>query len=120
MKFCERLESLLEDWDLTQRQLAEDLHIASTTLNGYIRGKREPDYGTLIRIAAYFNVSTDYLLGITNNKANFEKALDVREDNLVGIYRNLQPEHKDLLLEQAHFYQRVDAKRRGERRHQKK
>ena len=40
-----------------------ELHIASTTLSGYINNHREPDFSTLIRMAHYFDVSTDYLLG---------------------------------------------------------
>lgn len=119
MEFGERLECLLEEWDLTQRQLSQDLHIAATTLNGYIRGKRQPDYNTLISIAAYFDVSTDYLLGVTDRRKNLNEMLDVREGNLVGIYRNLLPEHKDIIYEQANFYQKVDAKHREQKRKKK-
>ena len=63
MKFSARLEDLLEEHNLTQRQLATELHIAPSTLNGYLRRGREPDFDTLIALAEYFEVSTDYLLG---------------------------------------------------------
>ena len=41
MKFSTRLENLLEEHDLTQRGLAKQLHIAPSTLNGYLRRNRE-------------------------------------------------------------------------------
>lgn len=112
MKFGVRLEHLLEERELTQRQVSDDLHIAATTLNGYIKGNREPDYGTLIRIAEYFDVSIDYLLGVTNIRKSTEEPLDVREGDLVGIYRSLQPEKQDLLLEQAHLYHKYDLRQK--------
>ena len=48
MKFSDRLENLLEERNLTQKKLSTELHIAPSTLNGYLRKDREPDYGTLI------------------------------------------------------------------------
>lgn len=113
MKFGERLEYLIEEREVTQRQVSDDLHIAPTTLNGYIKGNREPDYGTLIRIAAYFDVTTDYLLGVTNVRRYAEGPLDVREGDLVGIYRSLRPENQDLLIDQAHLFYKHDMKKRN-------
>ena len=65
MELSRRLENLLEEHNLTQRQLSNELHIAPSTLNGYLRRNREPDFATLIKLAKYFKVSTDYLLGVT-------------------------------------------------------
>ena len=91
MGLGERLENLLEERELTQRKLAADLHMAPSTLNGYIKGHRQPDHETVIRIAEYFDVSTDYLLGVARGKKRRE-VLDVREGDLVGIYRKLRQE----------------------------
>lgn len=122
MTLGERLEELLEERELTQRQLAKDLHIVPSALNGYIKGHRQPDHETIIRMAEYFDVSTDYLLGVTSLKRASQEIQDVREGNLLGIYRSLQPENQDLLMEQAHFYQRYDAKQKEqkEQKEQKK
>lgn len=116
MEFCKRLISLLEEREMTQRELSADLHIASTTLNGYIKGNREPDYGTLVDLAKYFEVSTDYLLGMTNVRKNSDGDLDVREGDLVGLYRSLQPEKQDLLIEQAHLYHRFELKKKDRKK----
>lgn len=112
MDFGTKLERLLDERDLTQRQVSSDLHIAPTTLNGYIKGHREPDYGTLIRIAEYFEVSIDYLLGVTKVRKHPEHPLSMREGDLVGTYRSLQPEKQDLLIEQAHLFQKYDLRQK--------
>ena len=62
MKFGEFLRELLEDNDITQKQLAADLNLAPTTIGNYIRCFREPDFAILKLFATYFNVTTDYLL----------------------------------------------------------
>ena len=51
MRFGDILRELLEERELTQKQLAADLHLASSTLGNYIRNIREPDYSlSLIHI----------------------------------------------------------------------
>ena len=51
------------------RDVANDLNISYSSLSKYERGDQQPSYETLIRIANYFNVTTDYLMGITNSKS---------------------------------------------------
>ena len=64
MKFSTRLENLLEERNLTQKALSTELNIAASTLNGYLRQNREPDYETLINLGKFFGVS----ITITNWK----------------------------------------------------
>ena len=54
MKFGDILRELLEENELTQKQLAQDLNIAPSTLGNYIRNIREPDFETLKIFATYF------------------------------------------------------------------
>ncbi|WP_062052402.1 helix-turn-helix domain-containing protein [Bacillus sp. JCM 19034] len=61
-----RLSSLRKSKKLTQAEQAKVLGIARTTYAMYEQGNREPDYDTLTKIANYFGVSTDYLLGLTD------------------------------------------------------
>ena len=51
---------------LTQAEMAEKLGISRSTIGMYETGAREPDFETLEKIADFFNVDTDYLLGRTN------------------------------------------------------
>lgn len=110
MSFSIRLENLIEENDITQKQLSLELHIAPTTLNGYVNQYREPDFNTLIRLARYFDVSTDYLLGLTSEKKPIPSALNPSEGNLIHLYRSLLPDRQELLIEQAVFYQKLDVK----------
>lgn len=51
---------------LTQLEMAERLGVSKSTISMYENGNREPDFDTLERIADYFNVDIDYLLGRTD------------------------------------------------------
>lgn len=110
MTFSNRLENLLEERNLTQKQLATELHIAPSTLNGYLRRDREPDYATLIKLARYFEVSTDYLLGVTmvRRPPVSTECYDDNEGDLLGTYRALGPQEQSYLIKQAHMYYHQD------------
>ncbi len=66
MLLPQRLKQLRLENDLTQESLAQRLPINRGTYAHYELGKRQPDLETLIRIAVFYNVSTDYLLGLTD------------------------------------------------------
>lgn len=53
---------------LKQRELADKLHLSKSTISTYERDKHCPEYKILIRIANYFDVTTDYILGNSNKK----------------------------------------------------
>lgn len=61
--FYNRLKKLRVENDLLQKDLAQMLGLAQTTIANYEQGKRFPDEETLQEIADFFNVSLDYLLG---------------------------------------------------------
>lgn len=61
--FNVRLKELRKGRHLSQRELADKLHISKSAVSMYEGGQREPDHGTLEMIADYFNVDMDYLLG---------------------------------------------------------
>ncbi|MEC1583274.1 helix-turn-helix domain-containing protein [Bacillus subtilis] len=63
----DRLVKLRKSKKLTQQGLAERLQITRSSLSQYELGNRQPDYETLKRIADFFEVSTDYLLGHRSN-----------------------------------------------------
>lgn len=96
MNFGNILRELIKFNNLTQKQLGCDLNIAPSTIGNYVRGIREPDYATLIKIAKYFNVSTDYLLGYSHNDE-----LTHRETALINAYRNLCSDYRNILYRQC-------------------
>jgi HTH-type transcriptional regulator, competence development regulator len=64
---AERLKEARKQKKLTQRELAAKLSISQSTVALYETGDRNPDPDTLNKLADFFNVSTDWLLGRTNN-----------------------------------------------------
>ena len=63
-KFKQKLKELREEYKLLQKQLSSELGVSQVTIARWETGNREPDFDTLIKIAKYFNVTTDYLLGL--------------------------------------------------------
>lgn len=68
-KYGDVISKLRDRNKLTQEELAKRVGISRAALSHYEKNRREPDYETLERIADYFEVNVDYLLGRTNNPA---------------------------------------------------
>lgn len=62
-----RLKDIRQKHNLTQKELAEQLHIKQNTFSQYENGKRELPVEILIALARLFNTSTDYILGLTDD-----------------------------------------------------
>ena len=62
MKFNEVFADLVKSSNMTQSEIAKGIGITQQTISGYKHGVFKPDLETLIKIAAFFNVPTDYLL----------------------------------------------------------
>lgn len=68
-----RLRDLREDHDMTQSAIAELLHIKQNTYSQYENGQRQIPLDLLIQLAAFYQTSTDYLLGITDDSKPYPK-----------------------------------------------
>jgi len=73
----ERLLELRKDAGLTQDDLAAILNINKHSISSYERDKSEPPDAIKIAIAMYFQVSIDYLLGLTDNPSPSDKVQNV-------------------------------------------
>lgn len=62
-----RIRDLRVDRDLTQQQLAEHLNISQATYSRYENGNLDVPSSVLIKLADFYSVSIDYILGQTNN-----------------------------------------------------
>ena len=65
-KFAERLREIREERGVFQRQLAEALGSTHVCISNWEAGPRNPSLDDIIAIAMFFNVTTDYLLGLTD------------------------------------------------------
>jgi len=66
MKFAERLKELRLAKGLTQLELAKILRVDKTTVTYWENGTNETNFETLMKIAKFFEETTDYLLGMTD------------------------------------------------------
>lgn len=108
MKFCDKLRSLIEERNLTQKQAAKDLNIAPSTMGGYVQGISEPDFETLKRLSEYFGVSCDYLLNIHADKSN-----SFLEDELLRVFRSMTSEQQVLFIEQGKVFVKANNIQKG-------
>lgn len=66
-----RLKDLREDSDITQKSIAEYLHVKQNTYSQYENGQRQIPIDMLIALAKYYKTSTDYILGLTDIKTPY-------------------------------------------------
>ena len=68
-----RLKDLREDRDIRQIEIANFLHVKQNTYSQYENGQRQIPIEALIKLAEYFQTSTDYILGLTNDPKPYTK-----------------------------------------------
>ncbi len=90
--FNERLVELRTEKGLSQKDAAADLGISQALLSHYEKGIREYSLSFLCKAAEYYNVTTDYILGITDSRSGLDSSsLEDREEDSVfntnSIYR---------------------------------
>lgn len=105
MSFGQNLRTLIEERNMTQKELATQLNIAPSTMGSYVQNTREPDFDTLKLLAKYFDVSTDYLLDYPAKEVSTQQEVE-----LLRIFRSLSPEQKDICIDQCKAFVRVNHK----------
>lgn len=81
--FGQKLQKLRNDRELTQKQLSKILGIKRALLSNYERGATLPSVRNLVKIADYFNVSTDFLLG--RSMAQTSDIVDLTDEQLICL-----------------------------------
>ena len=85
----ERLSELRKDKGLTQKEFAKILGISENSVSMYERNLNTPDDQMKIKIAEYFNVSLDYLLGV------IEEPLPLRRTNTIFLFAKNMPSNAE-------------------------
>ena len=68
MNYAERMRNLRQDNDLSQKKVADMLGVAQTTYSQYELEKRPMPIDYLIALCKFYNVSAEYMLGLSNRK----------------------------------------------------
>ncbi len=71
MQYYRRIRDLREDRDLTQDQIVKILNMHKTTYTNYEQGKREPPFDFIIKLAKIYDVSIDYIAGLTDEPKSY-------------------------------------------------
>lgn len=97
-----KLRMLRNEKHLTQVELAKILNIGNKTISDYERGISSPDIDTINLLADFFNVSTDYLLGLSDIR-NPKKAIEPKNIQfaLHGLEKELTDEDKETIMNLA-------------------
>ena len=74
MSLYKRFKDLREDKDLKQKDIAEIINTSANYYGDYENGKREMPFNRVIELAKFYNVSLDYIAGLTNDKKGFNKS----------------------------------------------
>lgn len=94
---------LINEKQITEQKFLSDLGFNRTLLSDWKSGKSKSYNRHLAKIAEYFDVSTDYLLGKTDIKnkptANKDSELIKAEAELLELFRNVPEENQSLVLE---------------------
>ena len=117
--FSLRLQELRKTKGFTQVQLASALSVSSGTIAMWETAKRTPDSAMLIRLADFFDVSVDYLLGRdfeTKKEAPQAAELSGMEETVLILFRGLDREDKAALLSYLHFLSYTHAQKEDAQR----
>jgi transcriptional regulator with XRE-family HTH domain len=73
MNYTERIRALREDNDFNQTEIAEILNVGQKTYSDYELGKTRIPIDSIIKLAKHYNVSLDYICGVSNVKNEYPK-----------------------------------------------
>lgn len=96
MLFNERLKEIRIKKELTQEEFAKLLNISPSAISLYESGSREPSLATLVNIANVLDVSTDYLLGLSDSEKTVKVIIspDDKQEIVNKVLKILNAEEK--------------------------
>ncbi len=94
--FGRRLKQALIEKNIQQKMLAKELEVSDKTLSSYVNGNASPTIVGLAKISKYLNISTDFLLGLSNEIKPLENVDDPIGEDILMIRRSYtsMPEHQ--------------------------
>lgn len=116
-----RLKQLRMQRNIRQKEIADYLGITVSAYGNYELGQRQPNFETLCKMADFFNVSVDYLLGRDEKQNNPSSQYqlnyfinDIQYQNslkLFFLWADLNPEHQKTILHMIEFFHEIEHKK---------
>jgi transcriptional regulator with XRE-family HTH domain len=94
MNMGERLRELRLRRKISQEEVARHIGITRSAYSHYEINNRQPVYETLIKLAAYFDVSLDYIIGGTQSKAKTEHAVSQDAREILSLFQHMNQEQR--------------------------
>jgi len=95
--FAIRFKSLRTEKGISQRRAAADLKISQALLSHYENDAREPKLEFVVKACDYYNVSADYILGISEDRGNIKASFIDEVRNVTGLLDALKSEEAVLI-----------------------
>lgn len=109
-----RIKTLREESGMKQEDLANKMSVSPSAIGMYETNKREPNNELILKLAQFFNVSTDYLLGKTDVKNPGKQIDDVLNEAMIGMskeeYESLSETQKKQIRDFALFVKKQNEK----------
>ena len=105
----ERLAYLRRREGISQKELGSKLNLSHYTISSYEKDRSEPNDEIKARIARYFNVSSDFLMGLIDQPLPYD-----REAGVLYFPRNMSPSAQRLFREFVAFWESQEPSRREE------
>nr|DAU44076.1 MAG TPA: repressor protein [Caudoviricetes sp.] len=111
-KFPERLKGIIGERDVTLRELVKRIGVSLGILSDWQNGNKKPKVESVIKLATYFNVSTDYLLGLTDVRSVDDSVQAVARktglsENAIDILSKMSQSDIDKLSKLIEFYNTI-------------
>ena len=104
MDYVSRAKNQITDSDIKQKKLAQIFHVSEAALSNYLTGRSEMPVDILVKIAQYFDLSTDYLFGLSDDP-HPNMTLTKNEQNMVSQFRQLNQDQRELILQALNLMQ---------------
>ena len=108
--FIFRLRKLLEQNNITQKELSLKIGVRDVTVSRYFSGQRIPRTDVIVSIANYFKVSTDYLLGISDIKNPNDEILENKYEEDIDFWLSKTDGYKELPEEEREIISSIAKK----------
>lgn len=111
-----KLREIRKEKNVTMKQVGKVIGVSESAISQYENGKRQPDQNTLVKLADFFNVSVDVLLGrepqkdtilTSDDNISEPEALTEKEKQLILDFRSLNSQGQELILQQMFMTKEV-------------
>lgn len=101
--FVSRLRELLDEKEITQKELSSRIGVSEVTVSRYLSGDRTPRTDVINSISNFFNVSADYLLGNSDIRNPYKEAPEKTDEDIdlwlskTDGYKELPEEEREII-----------------------